>query len=151
MKMKKILYILAAAICILASCEKFKTVDEKIVGDWHCSSADIEAEIYVTFNADKTFVLYQQITQGAFRVYNGTYQIAESEDGSGHVLSGEYNDGKAWGAQYELSMADSKVMTLTAEGITETYEKLKEGIPTEVKGSSAVVVKSEGSDVAPFL
>lgn len=149
--MKKILYILAAAVFMLTSCEKFKTVEEKIVGDWHCSSAAIEAEIYVTFSADKTFVLYQQITQGAFRVYNGTYQISDSEDGTKHILSGEYNDGALWGAEYELEMADSKVMTLTAEGITETYSKLKEGIPAEVKESSAVVVKSEGGDEVPFL
>ena len=149
--MKKILYILAAAICMLTSCEKLKSVEDKIVGDWHCSSTSIEAEIYVTFSADKTFVLYQQITQGAFRVYNGTYQIGEGAEGTKDVLTGEYNDGTPWGAVYELEMADSKIMTLTAEGITETYEKLKEGIPSEVKGSSAIVVKSEGGDEVPFL
>ena len=101
-KMKKILYILAAAICMLTSCEKLKSVEDKIVGDWHCSSTSIEAEIYVTFSADKTFVLYQQITQGAFRVYNGTYQLTEGETGvpSGqcrhihHGNSGQYPDCK---------------------------------------------------------
>lgn len=142
---------MAAAILMLTSCEKFKSVEKKIIGDWHCSSTAIEAEIYVTFEADETFVLYQQITQGAFRVYNGTYQIRASEDGSKDILSGEYNDGTPWGAEYELLMAGSKVMTLTAGGITETYDKLKEGIPAEVKESSAVVVKSEGDDAVPFL
>ena len=66
--MKKILYILSAAICLLTSCEKEKSLADKLVGDWHCSATSTDAEIYATFTAEKTFVLYQQVGEGAFRV-----------------------------------------------------------------------------------
>lgn len=139
--MKKILYILAA-ICLLTSCEKEKTVAQQLVGDWHCSSVAIDAEIYTTFNADKTFVLYQQISEGAYRVYNGIYQITPSADGSSHILSGAYNDGTPWDSDQELFMVDGKTMTLKAAGITETYNRLTGGIPGEVTASCVTIVKS---------
>ena len=147
--MKKTLYIIAAALCLLSSCDKPKTVAEKLVGVWHCSSVAIDAEIYADFAADKTFSLLQQIGEGAYREYNGFYELTESE--RGYILSGEYNDGTPWGSDYELVMAEDKVMTLTAAGITETYNKLPGGVPAEVLASKVTVVKSEGSTEIPFL
>lgn len=152
--MKKILYILAA-ICMLASCEKVNdgtetpAENDPIVGDWHCTSSAIDAEIYVSFNADKTFVLYQQIGDGAYRVYNGTYDLQGQEGGSTQTLTGTYNDGSSWGSGYELVMGENS-MTLTASGITEQYDKLTDGIPAEVVASSVTVVKSDAA-VIPFL
>ena len=43
--MKKILYILAAILCVLPSCTKEQTLEEKIVGDWHCTAKSVKAEI----------------------------------------------------------------------------------------------------------
>ena len=150
--MKKILYILSAAICLLTSCEKEKTLADKLIGDWHCTSASTDAEIYATFTAEKTFVLYQQIGEGAFRVYNGTYEFTAQQSGDIQaVLSGKYNDGKAWGADYQVSGMSEKAMTLTAEGVAETYEKIEGGIPEEVLKSAVTVVKSEDVDEKPFL
>ena len=148
-KMKKVLYIIAAAVCLLTSCEKPKTVAEKLVGVWHCSSVAIDADIYADFAADKTFTLLQQIGEGAYREYNGVYELIELE--GRYILSGEYNDGTPWGAEYELVMAEDKVMTLTATGITETYNKLPGGVPAEVLASKVTVVKSEDSAEVPFL
>ena len=146
--MKKILYIIIPVILLLTSCEKNKTVAEKLVGNWHCASVAIDAEIYTTFNADKTFVLYQQIGEGAYRVYNGTYQLTEGE--TNYILTGEYNDGTPWGAEYALVMSEAAVMTLTASGITETYTKLSGNIPEKVLKSCVTVVKS-ADDAVPFL
>lgn len=148
---KTLLYIFTAALCLLTSCEKELTMAEKLVGDWHCTSASIDAEIYVTFTADKTFVLYQQIGEGAFRVYNGTYALSAIPDGSAYILSGEYNDGTAWGTSYELNSEDTNRFTLTGEDITETYDRVESGIPAEVIASSVTVVKSEDGDWKPFL
>lgn len=151
--MKKILlYICAAALYLLTSCEKELTMAEKLVGDWHCTSTSTDAEIYVTFTPEKTFVLYQQIGEGAFRVYNGTYVLsAGTGEGAGYVLSGKYNDGTPWGTSYELKSEDGNRFTLTGEGITETYDRVESGIPAEVIASSVTVVKSEGGDWKPFL
>ena len=152
--MKKILYILTTAIFMLTSCEKPKSVAEQLAGDWHCSSSAIDAEIYATFNADKTFVLYQQIGEGAFRVYNGTFEISEGNGAEGtatqHILTGTYNDGKSWGAEYAFAITED-VMTMTAGGITETYERVSGGIPEDVLASCVTVVKSEGITEVPFL
>ncbi len=151
--MKKILlYICAAALCLLTSCEKELTMAEKLVGDWHCTSTSTDADIYVTFTAEKTFVLYQQIGEGAFRVYNGIYVLsAGTGEGAGYVLSGEYNDGTPWGTTYEFRSEDKNAFTLTAAGITETYTRVDGGIPEEVTASCETVVKSEDGDWKPFL
>lgn len=149
--MKKVLYILAAALCLLTSCGKDKPVADPIVGDWHCSAGAFKAEIYVTFTAEKTFVLYQQIGEGAYRVFNGTYQLTNAEDGIGRILTGMYNDGNPWATEYKMVMSSDTAMTLTAEGVSESYEKLSDGIPAEVIASSVTVVKSEGQTEVPFL
>lgn len=143
--MKKALYIILAAICMLTSCKKEMTLAEKIVGDWHCQATSVDAEIYVTFTAEGTFALYQKIGEGAFRLYNGTYTLA------GTVLSGKYNDGSAWGASYEVTSSDSDTLTLTAEGVVETYGRVTGGIPEEVLASCVTVVKSNGISEIPFL
>ena len=130
---------------MLTSCKKEMTLAEKIVGDWHCQATSVDAEIYVTFTAEGTFALYQKIGEGAFRLYNGTYGLA------GSVLSGKYNDGTAWGASYEVASSDSDTLTLTAEGVTETYGRVTGGIPEEVLASCVTVVKSNGISEIPFL
>lgn len=130
---------------MLTSCKKEMTLAEKIVGDWHCQATSVDAEIYVTFTAEGTFALYQKIGEGAFRLYNGTYTLA------GTVLSGKYNDGSAWGASYEVTSSDSDTLTLTAEGVVETYGRVTGGIPEEVLASCVTVVKSNGISEIPFL
>ena len=130
---------------MLTSCKKEMTLAKKMVGDWHCQATSVDAEIYVTFTAEGTFALYQKIGEGAFRLYNGTYGLA------GSVLSGKYNDGTAWGASYEVASSDSDTLTLTAEGVTETYGRVTGGIPEEVLASCVTVVKSNGISEIPFL
>ena len=125
---------------------------EKLVGDWHCTSSSTDAEINVTFTPEKTFVLYQQIGEGAFRVYNGIYVLsAGTGEGARYVLSGEYNDGTPWGTTYELRSEDKNAFTLTAAEITETYTRVAGGSPEEVAASCETVVKSEDGDWMPFL
>ena len=109
------------------------------------STFSVKAEIYVTFTAEKTFNLYQQIGEGAYRLYNGTWSL----DGS--TLSGKYNDGTSWATSYEVASADDNTFTLTAEGVSETYGRVSGGIPEEVLASCVTVVKSEDTEVLPFL
>ena len=142
--MKKILYILAAAICLLTSCEKQLKFPEKLYGDWFCHSTSLtstDVYVYVTFNAD-SFILYQKIGDGAYRVYNGTYTLTPGADGL-YILTGEYSDGTPWGTEYAVLSSSNDTMVLTAGDVTETYTRVADGIPADVKNSAAPV-KSAG-------
>ena len=147
MNMKKILYILAAAICLLTSCEKQLKFPEKLYGDWFCHSTSLtstDVYVYVTFNAD-SFILYQKIGDGAYRVYNGTYTLTPGADGL-YILTGEYSDGTPWGAEYAVLSSSNDTMVLTAGDVTETYTRVADGIPADVKNSAAPV-KSADNEV----
>ena len=137
--MKKLLYILTA-IVVLASCGKNgdekQTLEQKVCAEWHSTQLPISGDIYIDFNGDKTFELYQQIGEGAYRLYRGTWNL------EGDLLTGKYNDGEDWACANTVAV-DGKTMTLTSsnEGAEiSTYEKA--GIPASVKESYVTVVKS---------
>ena len=137
---------LTAALCVLAACDDpIDPIEEKLVGDWHCTATSADAEIYVTFTAEKTFTLYQLVGEGSYRVYNGTWSLTET------TLSGKYNDGTDWGSSYEITSESNDSITLTAGDVIETYDRLSEGIPEEVTSNCVTVVKSSGAAVIPFL
>ena len=145
--MKKILYILAAAICLLTSCTKELKFPEKLYGDWFCHSTSLtstDVYVYVTFNGD-SFVLYQKIGEGSYRVYQGTYTLTADATG-GYILSGKYNDGTPWGAEYIVESTSNDIITLTAGEVTETYTRVSGGIPEDVRNSADAGVKSAESN-----
>ena len=146
--MKKILYVICAAL-LIAGCgnkEEKKSLEEQLIGDWHSTSLSISdayayaGEVYIGFNADKTFALYQKIGEGAFRLYRGTWNL------DGNTLAGKYNDGENWATQYRISI-DGKTLTMkythNDSEVTAVYTSAV--IPTEVKLGCEVVVKSEGA------
>lgn len=143
--MKKILYILTAAICLFTSCKKELQFPEKLYGDWYCHSTSLtstQAHIYVTFETD-SFNLFQKIGEGGYRVYQGTYTLTPA-DGGTYILSGKYSDGTAWASEYVVESSSNDVMTLTTNGVTETYTRVTGGIPEEVRNSADAGVKSVG-------
>ena len=145
--MKKILYILAAAICLLTSCTKELKFPEKLYGDWFCHSTSLtstDVYVYVTFNGD-SFVIYQKIGEGSYRVYQGTYTLTADATG-GYILSGKYNDGTPWGAEYIVESTSNDIITLTAGEVTETYTRVSGGIPEDVRNSADAGVKSAESN-----
>ena len=138
--MRKVLYILAALMLITAvGCKKEeKKIDYKarLAGEWHCTPAEIDADIYVTFDAEGSFDLYQQIGEGRHRHYTGTWSSEES------TLSGTYSDGSAWGSTYRMEFPDENTMKLTAlNGSEEVMTYVREAVPAEVK-EGCIEVKS---------
>ncbi len=141
--MKKLLYIFSALV-ILASCGKNsddnkpeQTLEQQIIGQWHSVSNSLEADLYIDFQEGKTFELYQQIGEGAHRLYRGTWNL------EGTLLTGKYNDGEDWAAAYQVEMKE-KQLVLTSNNDTaekSTYEKAE--IPAEVKETCEVIVKSK--------
>jgi uncharacterized protein (TIGR03066 family) len=141
-EMKKLLFILAALTMIIATgCNKEeKKIDFKtaIVGEWHCAPDDMEVDIYVEFKAEGDFALYQQLGEGRYRKYTGSWAC------EGAVLSGTYADGAPWGSSYQLDM-NADILTMTALNESkEVINYIKEAIPKEVR-EDCIEVKSGGT------
>lgn len=147
--MRKFIYIMAALLT-LAACGKKpdnKTelpLDQKLCGEWHSTSLSIEADIYISFAEDKTFEMYQQITEGAHRLYRGTWNLEET------LLTGKYNDGEDWAAAYEITIEGETLTLTSANDATENSVYKKTAIPEDIKTGCAVVVKST-AEHAPAL
>ena len=128
---------------LLASCGKNEedkkpelTLEQQLVGQWHSVSNSLEADLYIDFQEGKTFELYQQIGEGAHRLYRGTWNL------EGTLLTGKYNDGEDWAAAYQVDMREKQLVLTSSNDTAEksTYEKAE--IPAEVKETCEVIVKS---------
>lgn len=97
-------------------------IETKVV---HIGEAEIE--VYIEFNKDNTFNLWQMIGAGRFEKMTGTWTLNQN------VLSGKYSDGKAWGANYEVGIESGNlVMTETKQDI-QTYIYRKCTIPSDIQ------------------
>lgn len=132
------------ALVLLASCGKNGednkpelTLEEQLIGQWHSVSNSLEADLYIDFQEGKTFELYQQIGEGAHRLYRGTWNL------EGTLLTGKYNDGEDWAAAYQVEMREKQLILTSNNDTAEksTYEKAE--IPAEVKETCEVIVKSK--------
>ena len=140
--MKRLIYIFSALV-LLASCGKNEedkkpelTLEQQLFGQWHSVSNSLEADLYIDFQEGKTFELYQQIGEGAHRLYRGTWNL------EGTLLTGKYNDGEDWAAAYQVEMKEKQLVLTSSNDTAEksTYEKAE--IPAEVKETCEVIVKS---------
>lgn len=150
--MKRIIYFIFAALLFI-SCggdknegggttgpepgpEPEVTLADQICREWHSTSLAIDADIYLSFTDDKKFEIYQQIGEGAYRLYRGTWNLEED------ILMGKYNDGESWAASYTVAIEGNK-MTLTSKNdAAETSKYEAKSIPEEVKSGCEVVVKA---------
>ena len=132
------------ALMLLASCGKNGednkpelTLEQQLIGQWHSVSNALEADLYIDFQEGKTFELYQQIGEGAHRLYRGTWNL------EGTLLTGKYNDGEDWAAAYQVEMREGQLILTSNNDTAEksTYEKSE--IPAEVKETCEVIVKSK--------
>jgi uncharacterized protein (TIGR03066 family) len=140
--MKKLLIMLAALtlICVTGCKKENKKVDYKsaIVGQWHCAPADMDADIYVEFEKEGNFSLYQQVGEGRYRKYTGSWTC------EGNTLSGVYTDGTPWGSSYQMEL-NADTLTMTAlNGSNEVMTYVKQSIPDEVL-EDCIEVKSGGA------
>ena len=140
--MKKLLYIFAA-LMLIASCGKNEegkkpeiNLEEQIVGQWQSTSISVDGDIYIEFDQAKTFELYQQIGEGAYRLYRGTWNL------EGDLLTGKYNDGEDWAAAYNVAIADNVLTMTSTNDAAEVSVYEKSEVPAEVKDNCITVVKS---------
>lgn len=145
-EMKRILYIISAAL-ILGACGNNNgspspdgpdtpSDQTSIVGEWHSTSLTVSGDVYLDFNDDESFEMYQKIGEGAYRLYRGTWNIEES------ILTGKYNDGEAWAASYDAVLDGNKLTLTSKNDAAEMTEYTSCTIPEEVRTGCEVVVKS---------
>lgn len=144
--MKRIKYILIAlaAVCFAASCEKAPETSTAIVAEWHLiEMTDVPASdlpsVYIEFNADLTFEIYQKVGEGRYRRYDGTYVVTEN------IVTGEYSDGEDWGSGYTAAFED-EILVLTADnGSGEVCRYEKASLDQAEKDKADVVTKADES------
>lgn len=138
-----------AVIVSVTGCNKDKgekvNFASKIVGEWHCTPASFDAEVYVSFGETGNFDLYQRIGEGRARHYTGTWWM------KGSTLSGNYSDGTPWGDDYTVAVVDDNTVTLTTlNGSEETMTYTRESIPANIIEES-LDLRSTLPDELPFL
>ena len=135
--MKKIFVLLAfAAALLFTSCgETQKEEPLNIIGTWNLKTVQTKAasmggtsvDVYIVFNEDNSFALYQKIgAAGRYSSFSGTWSLLETK------LTGTYSDGKRWGSDYEVSQNPERTtLVLTSAG--EEYSYSKAILPAELQ------------------
>ena len=130
----------------LASCTKTDKNLERLSGEWYWQGTEegVSIEVYLAFQTDNTFDLFQKIGAGAFRHYTGTYTY------DGQTLSGVYSDKTPWKYSYEAKVdGNNLTMNYIGEDVSITY--VKKTIPFTVKQHHTEPLKSSVEEVIPFL
>ena len=149
MKSFKIFSVVMLLTLALVSCgEKNGPTGGKtgeLSGEWVLTSwndAAPEFNVYLNFNADGTFEIYQQVWSFDYELYTGTYTI------NGDIVTGVYADGTNWACGYKFAKVDNTLNMYSQEdqSVTSLYEKCT--IPEEIKAEAST---TRAMEVVPFL
>lgn len=118
-----------------------------IVNEWVISSyndAAPEFVVYIDFNEDGTFAMYQQVYSLNYVCYTGSYNV------SGDILTGTYADGSNWASAYKVSVStDGKTLMMSSQedvSLVSVYSQTV--IPEDVKLEAS---ETRALEVVPFL
>ena len=147
MKSFKILSLAFVMLLALVGCESKVNGGKKqtVVGEWtlvQWNEATPEFHVYIDFNADGTFEMYQQVWSFDYEYYNGKYSL------NGDVMTGTYADGTPWACAYRVNVVDGQLIMYSQEdkSVTSVYEKCT--IPVEIKSEATA---TRAMEVVPFL
>lgn len=151
--MKKIIskIVFATVVALgLISCEKADQNLKKIAGEWYLQEEN--AEVYIDFNLDGTFALFQNISVNEgmnaprYRFYSGTFTY------DGTLLTGVYADKSQWAYTYQATVSgDNLIMTFTDNGKTFVRTYVRKSIPFTVRHNVTEPLKSSWDEIIPFL
>ena len=116
-----------------------------LVGEWVLTSwseAQPEFNVYIDFNDDNTFEMYQQVWSFDYELFAGNYTV------NGDIVTGSYTDGSAWACGYKF-IVEGDVLTMYSQedvSVASVYEKCT--IPEEIKAEAA---QTRSLEVVPFL
>lgn len=136
--MKRLIHIAIFALMAITGCKKESepTLAQKLQTEWRGSEVSVDAAIYINFLADGKFELYQKMVGEGFELRRGTWTLNED------ILSGIYNDGETWAAEYQISINNGELTMISKAEGNETNVYTQCAIPQEVKRNCTVVVKS---------
>lgn len=117
----------------------------KVAGEWQLvqwNDATPEFKVYIDFNADGTFEMYQQVWSFDYELYTGKYVV------TGDVMTGTYADGSNWACGYKVNVVDGQLTMYSQEdqSVTSLYEKCT--IPEKIKAEAST---TRAMEVVPFL
>ena len=105
-----------------------------IVGEWALTSwadqSEARPEVYIAFNEDNTFDLYQQQYSVVWFRFHGTYSL------NGTTLTGSYEDGTPWACNYTVDYGTQeeerrlKLTSVSDKADVAVYAE--EQIPTDI-------------------
>ena len=150
MKSLKILSLVAVVLFAVACGEKENNPNGPgnkgvLSGEWMLTSwseAEPEFNVYIDFNDDNTFEIYQQVWSFDYELYTGTYTI------TGDIVTGVYADGSNWACGYKFENSGNTLTMYSQEdkSVTSVYEKCE--IPAEIKAEATT---TRSAEVVPFL
>ena len=117
--------------------------NDGVVGEWVLVSWNEETpefNVYISFAADGSFAIYQQVWSLDYELFTGTFTV------SGDSLKGTYADGTKWASEYKFVKSDNTLTLVDSAEVTSVYEKCT--IPEEII-AEATTTRSE--EVVPFL
>ena len=118
------------------SCSKEKMPD--ITGEWKLDNISTVTKgntysinVYLEFDADGTFSIWQQRQEGRYEYYHGEWTTKNDS------IYGTYDDGKPWGSgSYKATSKKGNLMLTAQNGTGEVTTYVRTSIPEEVKGQN---------------
>lgn len=129
--------IILSCMLLLCGCKESKTSEQlDITGEWRLSDltltkavqiGNVDVDIYMSFNSDGSFGLWQFLGAGRYEYFSGTYELAEE------TLTGKYSDGKAWGNIYKVSVSGDVLIMEATQNSSDIYKYTRTAIPEDIK------------------
>ncbi|MBO7285638.1 MAG: lipocalin family protein [Alistipes sp.] len=155
MKSLKIFSLVMLLAVALTGCKKSNNADGPNVGggsddavlsgEWVLTSwneAEPEFNVYIAFNEDNTFEMYQQVWSFDYEYFAGNYTITDD------IVTGTYTDGSNWHCGYKF-LCEGDSLTLYSQedtSVVSLYTRCE--IPAEIKEEATT---TRSTDVVPFL
>ena len=146
MRYLKILSLVVLSLVLMTACknkDNNRGDNDAVVGEWVLVSWNEETpefNVYISFAADGSFAIYQQVWSLDYELFTGTFTV------SGDSLKGTYADGSKWASEYKFVKSDNTLTLVDSADVTGVYEKCT--IPEEII-AEATTTRSE--EVVPFL
>lgn len=136
--MKARIILFAVLVMMVSACgDKGSDIKKglDITGQWElidietkaAQIGEAEIEVYIEFNKDNTFNLWQMIGAGRFEKMTGEWTLNQN------VLSGKYSDKKDWGTTYNVAVESGNLLMTEMKTGKETCIYRKCTIPSDIK------------------
>lgn len=102
---------------------------EDFAGEWRLSawsgSKQLDKQVYLRLNADRTFTLYQDIASHGFERFDGTFTF----DSQSALIRGTYAYGSSWGGEYIIGALTENTMQWQMKGTSDIATYTRTTIP----------------------